>query len=215
LRYRVTYAKVLDANRKFLEAALRYQELSQAQRREIPQEELLLLLAKSVTCAILGKAGPQRSRILGTLHKVCACPALLQCFLPLLFFHIVLRESPLLTPPLLSSLLQDERTGALETLDKHRAHAKVLEKMYMEQILSRTEMSEFEESLQAHQKVKLADGFTILEKAIVEHNMVAASKVHPPSLPPSLTSRKKEYLLLPSRPPPSFPPSGVRQHPLR
>ncbi len=37
LRYRVTYAKVLDANRKFLEAALRYYELSQAQRREIPQ----------------------------------------------------------------------------------------------------------------------------------------------------------------------------------
>ena len=50
---------------------MRYHELSQAQRREIPQEELLLLLAKSVTCAILGKAGPQRSRILGTLHKVC------------------------------------------------------------------------------------------------------------------------------------------------
>ena len=37
LRYRVTYAKVLDANRKFLEAAMRYYELSQAQRREIPQ----------------------------------------------------------------------------------------------------------------------------------------------------------------------------------
>lgn len=37
LRYRVTYARVLDANRKFLEAAMRYYELSQAQRREIPQ----------------------------------------------------------------------------------------------------------------------------------------------------------------------------------
>jgi len=68
----------------------------------------------------------------------------------------------------------------------------VLEKMYMEQILSRTEMSEFEESLQGHQKVKLADGFTILEKAIVEHNMVAASKVTSPSLtsvPPSLSDQ--------------------------
>lgn len=98
LRYRVVQAKVLDANRKFLEAALRYYELSQAQRREIPQvrrmmdglqprrvgrvvvadppcplarqqHELLQLLAHSVTCAILGKAGPQRSRVLGTLHK--------------------------------------------------------------------------------------------------------------------------------------------------
>ncbi|GAB5034752.1 cop9 signalosome complex subunit 4-like [Nannochloropsis oceanica] len=141
LRYRVTYAKVLDANRKFLEAALRYHELSQAPRREIPPEELLLLLGKSVTCAILGKAGPQRSRILGTLHK-------------------------------------DERTGTLESLEQHKAHAKVLEKMYMEQILTRTEMSEFGKSLQRHQTVKLADGFTILEKAIVEHNTVAASKVY-------------------------------------
>ncbi|EWM22511.1 cop9 signalosome complex subunit 4, partial [Nannochloropsis gaditana] len=59
LRYRVTYAKVLDANRKFLEAALRYHELSQTQRREVPEEELLLLLGRAVTCAILGKAGPQ------------------------------------------------------------------------------------------------------------------------------------------------------------
>jgi hypothetical protein len=33
------------------------------------QHELLQLLGSSVTCAILGKAGPQRSRILGTLHK--------------------------------------------------------------------------------------------------------------------------------------------------
>ena len=127
LRYRVTYAKVLDSNRKFLEAALRYYELSQvcvcvrvcmcvymsvspqqhhrappltyslsrslspqlppsipslpppnppntqAQRREINQDELLQLLAKSVTCAILGKAGPQRSRILGMCVRVCVC----------------------------------------------------------------------------------------------------------------------------------------------
>ena len=28
LRYRVTYARVLDANRKFIEAAIRYYELS-------------------------------------------------------------------------------------------------------------------------------------------------------------------------------------------
>jgi len=72
-------------------------------------------------------------------------------------------------------------------LEQHKAHAKVLEKMYMEQILTRTEMSEFGKSLQRHQTVKLADGFTILEKAIVEHNTVAASKARPcPSLPPSL-----------------------------
>ncbi|TFJ80129.1 hypothetical protein NSK_008686 [Nannochloropsis salina CCMP1776] len=106
LRYRVTYAKVLDANRKFLEAALRYHELSQTQRRE------------------------------------------------------------------------DERTSALETLEKHGAHATVLEKTHREQILSRAEMGEFAGVLQEHQRVRTSDGFTILEKAIIEHNVVAASKVY-------------------------------------
>ena len=33
------------------------------------QEDLLELLGKAVTCAVLGKAGPQRSRVLGLLHK--------------------------------------------------------------------------------------------------------------------------------------------------
>lgn len=37
LRYRTTYARVLDANRKFLEAALRYYDLSQTQKKEISQ----------------------------------------------------------------------------------------------------------------------------------------------------------------------------------
>lgn len=37
LRYRTTYARVLDANRKFLEAALRYYDLSQTQKKEVSQ----------------------------------------------------------------------------------------------------------------------------------------------------------------------------------
>jgi hypothetical protein len=35
----------------------------------VVQEDLLELLGKAVTCAVLGKAGPQRSRVLGLLHK--------------------------------------------------------------------------------------------------------------------------------------------------
>ena len=33
-------------------------------------DDLLELLGKAVTCAVLGKTGPQRSRVLGLLHKV-------------------------------------------------------------------------------------------------------------------------------------------------
>lgn len=37
---------------------------------QVLQEDLLELLGKAVTCAILGKAGQQRSRVLGLLIKV-------------------------------------------------------------------------------------------------------------------------------------------------
>ena len=53
------------------------------------------------------------------------------------------------------TLHKDERKNSLELLDKHGAHAKVLEKVYTEQLLSRVEMSEFAECLQGHQKVRV------------------------------------------------------------
>lgn len=37
---------------------------------QVLQEDLLELLGKAVTCAILGKAGQQRSRVLALLMKV-------------------------------------------------------------------------------------------------------------------------------------------------
>jgi COP9 signalosome complex subunit 4 len=69
LRYRVTYARVLDANRKFIEASVRYYELSTTTSTEVVQDDLLELLGKAVTCAILGKAGQQRTRVLGLLFQ--------------------------------------------------------------------------------------------------------------------------------------------------
>ena len=34
------------------------------------KDDLLQLLGRAITCAVLGKAGPQRSRVLGMLFKV-------------------------------------------------------------------------------------------------------------------------------------------------
>jgi hypothetical protein len=42
----------------------------QAQQVEVVAEDLLEFLGRAITCAILGKAGPQRSRVLGMLFKV-------------------------------------------------------------------------------------------------------------------------------------------------
>lgn len=39
--------------------------------REIDEDALEQALSASVTCTILAAAGPQRSRVLATLYKVC------------------------------------------------------------------------------------------------------------------------------------------------
>lgn len=65
LRYKSTYARVLDFNRKFLQAASRYHDLSQSSGDLIRAEDLLLMLGGAATCAILAPSGPQRQRVLG------------------------------------------------------------------------------------------------------------------------------------------------------
>jgi len=141
LRYRVTKAKVDDANRKFVEAARLYYELSNTPDMSIPVHEKLELLGNAVTCAVLGKAGPQRSRILGVLYK-------------------------------------DDRLPSLTQLPKFSSHASVLTKMYTERLLSNSELAIFEASLAVHQKALTSDGRSIVEKAVIEHNMQAAGKIY-------------------------------------
>ncbi len=64
LRYKSTYARVLDKNRKFLTAAARYHDLSLTQSSAVDPDELIQFLGRAATCAILAPAGPQKLRIL-------------------------------------------------------------------------------------------------------------------------------------------------------
>ncbi len=66
---------------------------------------------------------------------------------------------------------QDERVKSSE-------HAAILEKMYLEQRLFRSDIAAFEQGLLPHQKAVLANGFTVLEQAFLEHNMLAVSKIY-------------------------------------
>jgi COP9 signalosome complex subunit 4 len=50
--------------------------------------------------------------------------------------------------------------------------------MYMQHLLKSEELEGFNECLMPHQKAMTADGFTQLEKAVVENNMLAASRVY-------------------------------------
>ena len=70
LRYKSTYARVLDSSRKFQQAATQYYELSQA-FEDANDEELLVMLGRAATCAILAPSGSQRQIVLG-LVSVCS-----------------------------------------------------------------------------------------------------------------------------------------------
>lgn len=69
LRYRTTSARVLDLNRKFVDAAQRFYELSTMTTANIEAGDLLELLGKALTCAVLGRVGAQRTRVMALLSK--------------------------------------------------------------------------------------------------------------------------------------------------
>lgn len=69
LRFKTCYARILDAERKFIEAALRYMELSQSTAETVKDSDRLQSLEYAISCAILAKAGPQRSRVLAMLYS--------------------------------------------------------------------------------------------------------------------------------------------------
>lgn len=133
LNYKVSFARIQDFKRKFIEASLRYHELSQS--KMLKEADQLHSLQLSIICAILGAAGPQRHRLLSTLYK-------------------------------------DERARELLSVFP------ILEKMYMERILRAPEVKQFQQLLKPHQMAILADGSTVLQRAVTEHNLLAASKIY-------------------------------------
>ena len=72
---------------------------------------------------------------------------------------------------MLATLYKDERCQQLPAFN-------ILEKMYLDRLIKRSELQEFESLLQPHQKAITADGSAILDHAVVEHNLLAASKLY-------------------------------------
>ncbi|EJD53625.1 hypothetical protein AURDEDRAFT_133335 [Auricularia subglabra TFB-10046 SS5] len=157
LSFKLSQARIMDYSRKFLEAALRYHELSWI--GEIDEDERTQALSAAVTCAVLAPAGPNRSRVL-------------------------------------ASLCRDERTAQLPS------HT-ILTKMFLDRILRPAEIQGFEASLKPHQLAKIAQSSndrlaaaaaaneeaepgaskrtgpsTVLDRAVMEHNLLACSKIY-------------------------------------
>lgn len=153
LRYKTTCARVLDANRKFLQAAQRYHELSTWNATsggggggggvQVDPDDLLALLGRAATCAILAPptSGPLRARVLQHIYM-------------------------------------DQRLLQLNGIQGFETHASILKKMACRQILRPHELKQFEASLAEHQKAIMGDGLTIMERGVVEHNMIAVSNLY-------------------------------------
>lgn len=71
----------------------------------------------------------------------------------------------------LARLYKDERCAQL-------AEFAMLEKMFLDRLLSPAEVDKFAEGLQPHQLAATADGSTVLARAVVEHNLLGASRLY-------------------------------------
>ena len=71
----------------------------------------------------------------------------------------------------LAKLYKDERASQTE-------EGGILEKMFLDRLLSPAEVKAFAERLEPHHLAKTADGSTVLDKAVLEHNLLGASKLY-------------------------------------
>jgi COP9 signalosome complex subunit 4 len=71
----------------------------------------------------------------------------------------------------LGKLYKDERASDTEEYG-------ILEKMFLDRVLSPEEVDTFAASLMPHQLAQTADGSTVLAKAVIEHNLLAASRLY-------------------------------------
>uniref|UniRef100_A0A8D0HCV8 COP9 signalosome complex subunit 4 n=1 Tax=Sphenodon punctatus TaxID=8508 RepID=A0A8D0HCV8_SPHPU len=72
---------------------------------------------------------------------------------------------------MLATLFKDERCQQLAAYG-------ILEKMYLDRIIQGNQLQEFAAMLMPHQKATTADGSSILDRAVIEHNLLSASKLY-------------------------------------
>ncbi|GAA5874544.1 hypothetical protein JCM8547_002188 [Rhodosporidiobolus lusitaniae] len=150
LQFKLCQARMFDFSRRFSDAASKYHEISY--QAVLDEGDRLQALAAAIVCAVLAPAGPVRSRLLASLYR-------------------------------------DDRTA-------HTPHHTILTRTFLDQMIRPAEVSSFAAALQPHQLAKLpptqavviADDAevesgkkgpeTVLDRAMMEHNVLAASRVY-------------------------------------
>lgn len=72
---------------------------------------------------------------------------------------------------MLATLYKDDRSQRLP-------HFSILEKMYFDRVFRSNEVSEFAGTLKQHQLALLPDNTTVLDRAVIEHNLLSSSKIY-------------------------------------
>ena len=71
----------------------------------------------------------------------------------------------------LARLYKDDRAAQVEEYA-------ILEKIFLDRVLNQDEIKAFSEKLRPHQLAKMADGSTVLDKAVLEHNLLGVSRLY-------------------------------------
>lgn len=78
----------------------------------------------------------------------------------------------------LEIVFNDERLHQLDSIPEFQSYSSILTKMYLNCVVQKSELEKFESSLAEHQKAIMSDGLTIVERGVLEHNMVAVSHLY-------------------------------------
>ncbi|GAA6009923.1 uncharacterized protein JCM10292_001037 [Rhodotorula paludigena] len=150
LQFKLCQARMFDLERRFAEAASKYHEISYV--TALAEEERLQALGAAIICAVLAPAGPIRARLLASLYR-------------------------------------DERSTQSDQFS-------ILSKMFLDQMIRPDEVADFASKLRPHQLARLpptqavviaSDAEletgkkgpeTVLDRAMMEHNVLAASRVY-------------------------------------
>jgi COP9 signalosome complex subunit 4 len=160
LQFKLCQARISDYARKFLEAAMRYHELSWV--AEIDEEERRHMLSAAVTCAVLAPAGPNRSRILASLYRDE-------------------RSADLPTYNILSKMFLDHILRSAEvkefegTLKPHQLARIAISSN--DQLASAIPDDRSTVASEVSTSTRTGPS-TVLDRAVMEHNLLASSKIY-------------------------------------
>jgi len=156
LMFKLSQARVHDCNRRFLEAASRYHELSW--ESDIDEDERTHMLSAAVTCAVLAPAGPARSRVLASLCRDERTADL--------------SNHNILTKMFLDRILRPNEIKEFESTLKPHQLAKIGQTSHDRVVV----MSQPKIDIESASK-RIAPE-TVLDRAVMEHNLLSCSRIY-------------------------------------